>query len=127
MLALACVMGGCGKPDNAPQPADPAALRKEVIAQVQSGGIKPDATGLAHLPPEVQSASADGRVYISTDPSAGFLVAFSLQGGSGFGRGLLYVERPVATGTRNVKVGNIQLVLMHPVDEHWYEVAALSR
>jgi hypothetical protein len=129
LVALAgglLLIAGCGKQGQAQSSSaggwlDYAALRADVVKQVQNDALQPDAAGAASLPSGLAPASTGGKVFIAKEPSAGLLVLFNAAQGA---EAVLYAEKPLALKTK-LKIGSTPLTVLKQMEDHWYAVLCM--
>lgn len=125
VVAVISLLSGCGKSkQEAPPWNDYGSAREEVIRRVQKGEIKPDESAAVVLPPDVRGASADGKIYISNDPTSGWLIVFNLANAQpNTIQGLLHAERSLTPKSGKIRAGPVELFLDRRIDDHWYQVS----
>jgi hypothetical protein len=103
-----------------------------VIRKVLDGKLRADERGVLQLPPELASASQNGRIYISQKARGATLLVFSTWIGKGYNlRGFLYASQPLTgedfyhdyDGNQVIEVGPTELVVEEKLSENWYAVA----
>jgi hypothetical protein len=107
-------------------------IRMQVIAALQTGQMAIGPTGVVRLPPQFESASDYGEVYVSFLPNGQLLVAFKTWTGKGCNmEGILYCSQPLIPGTmvkdyygnNTVEVGPVDLTIDGQIDRNWYWVS----
>lgn len=118
--------GGCGDPLRGR-----GEIYARVIEQLQSGRIPVRPDGIAALPSDLQAASKDGQVWVSSNAGL-LLVAFKTWRGKAFNmEGFLFCSRTLTPadvqrdyhGNSTITVGPAELTLEKQIDPQWYRVS----
>lgn len=107
-------------------------LYEQTINRLQSGTIKPDSSGRARLPTDLQTASVDGEIYVSQPSTNQIVVVFKTWRGKGNNmEGFLYANPPLGKsatqadyyGKQAISVGPVELTLGKQIDPNWHKVS----
>lgn len=100
---------------------DYEAVRDQVVAQIKTKQLGPDASGVVDLPEALRTASVGGRAIYSRDTPMGLMVVLNLSLNAGPRQEfLVYSEKDVATPSSRIDFGGLAVVLDKKLDGEWY-------
>ncbi len=114
-------------------------LCTQIVADIKTGKLVPNSSGVVQLPPDLAPATVDGRAYVTRRPAGKILVLFvAWQGKSANMRGYLYSSHPLTSrdllkdyySRDNIVVAspcvgtviNVDLVVEKWLYPNWYRV-----
>ncbi len=107
-------------------------LYEQTISRLQSGTIRPDSSGRARLPTDLQTASVDGEILVSQPSTNEIVVVFKTWCGKGENmEGFLYANPPLGEsatqsdyyGKPVISVGPVEVTLDKEIDPNWHKVS----
>jgi hypothetical protein len=120
------LIAGCGQKDDVVPLTDYDRLREAVVERVMRGELNSQPSGVAMLPEELKDASANGRIYVSSNEVAGVAVVFVVSQLPGnHMEGLLYVESPPDQAPSRVRLGPVTWTVARELRRHWYHVSSM--